>query len=75
MPDSGFDPRRSLLAAPTSSAPSFGPIARMVEILSLWRRRAIERDQLAHFDDRALRDIAITRAEVTRELEKPFWRG
>lgn len=43
-------------------------------LFRLWRRRAREKAELARLDERALRDIGRTQAEVQRELDKPFWR-
>jgi len=43
-------------------------------VVSEWRRRSRDRAQLAMLDDRMLRDIGITRADVWRECNKPFWR-
>ena len=42
--------------------------------LSEWRRRSRDRAELAALDDRALRDIGVSRADVWREINKPFWR-
>jgi uncharacterized protein YjiS (DUF1127 family) len=39
------------------------------------RRRARSRAELAALDERTLRDIGLTRADVWAELDKPFWRG
>jgi uncharacterized protein YjiS (DUF1127 family) len=38
-----------------------------------WQERARQRHRLAELDDRMLKDIGLTRADVTREVEKPFW--
>jgi uncharacterized protein YjiS (DUF1127 family) len=43
-------------------------------LVRLWRSRTDERRLLARMSDRALRDLALTRMEVVRECEKPFWR-
>ncbi len=43
--------------------------------LLLWQRRAHERHALAHLDDRILRDLGLSRAEVAWESRKPFWRA
>ena len=40
-----------------------------------WRQRSRERAELARLDDRMLRDIGITRGDVWREINKPFWRS
>src|SRR5580704_6682595 len=42
--------------------------------LSEWRRLSRSRADLARLDDRMLRDIGVTRVEVWREINKPFWR-
>ena len=42
--------------------------------LATWRRRARERAQLREMDERLLRDIGLTRAQVLEEARKPFWR-
>ena len=39
-----------------------------------WRRRARSRAELAMLDERMLRDIGVTRADIWREVNKPFWR-
>jgi uncharacterized protein YjiS (DUF1127 family) len=38
-----------------------------------WQRRASERTRLAEMDDRAYKDMGITRADAWRETRKPFW--
>ena len=37
-------------------------------------RAAITRRQLAHMDDRMLKDIGISRSQAEVEGSKPFWR-
>lgn len=49
-------------------------ITRAGQVLVAWRARAGQRRRLAELDDRMLRDIGLTRADVRMELEKPFWR-
>ena len=44
-------------------------------MLQGWRKRSRERAELARLDDRMLRDIGITRGDVWREINKPFWRS
>lgn len=39
-----------------------------------WLGLARERRHLARLDDRLLRDIGLTRADVAPEITKPFWR-
>jgi uncharacterized protein YjiS (DUF1127 family) len=43
--------------------------------LWLWVERVRQRRALADLDDRLLRDIGLTRADVWLEIKKPFWRG
>ena len=38
-----------------------------------WWRRLRERRALAALDDGLLRDIGLTRADVDREYDRPFW--
>ena len=38
-----------------------------------WQARASERTQLAAMDDRLLRDVGLSRADIMRESTKPFW--
>jgi uncharacterized protein YjiS (DUF1127 family) len=42
-------------------------------MLLTWQRRASERTHLAELDDRAYKDMGITRADAWRETQKPFW--
>ena len=39
-----------------------------------WRDRARQRAELARMSDREFRDMGISRAQVWREVSKPFWR-
>ena len=40
-----------------------------------WRERSRQRHALLRLDDRMLRDIGLSRADVDCEASKPFWRG
>ena len=46
----------------------------IVGLVREWRRRARSRAELAALDDRTLRDIGLTRVDLCREIDKPFWR-
>lgn len=46
---------------------------RGVDLLCDWQARASERRVLRSLDDRMLRDIGVSWADVERELHKPFW--
>ncbi len=47
--------------------------AKVWQTLLTWQRRASECSHLAELDDRAYKDMGITRADVWRETRKPFW--
>lgn len=38
-----------------------------------WRERARQRRHLSLLDDRLLKDIGLTRADLDAEVRKPFW--
>jgi uncharacterized protein YjiS (DUF1127 family) len=40
-----------------------------------WFTRRSERHMLSGLDERTLRDIGISKADVYREVLKPFWRS
>jgi uncharacterized protein YjiS (DUF1127 family) len=44
------------------------------EHLAVWQDRRRQRSILARLDDRMLRDIGLTYADVEGEIAKPFWR-
>jgi uncharacterized protein YjiS (DUF1127 family) len=43
------------------------------EQLLLWQERASQRHRLSMAEDHMLRDVGLSRAEVAREIKKPFW--
>ena len=45
----------------------------LVDLLTVWRRRAASRRQLLAMDDRMLRDIGLDRVSAWDEARKPFW--
>ena len=47
--------------------------ARVWQTLLTWQRRVNERTRLAELDDRAYKDMGITRVDAWRESRKPFW--
>jgi uncharacterized protein YjiS (DUF1127 family) len=42
--------------------------------VGIWVERRRARRRLGHLSDHLLRDIGISRGDVLRESEKPFWR-
>lgn len=44
------------------------------QVFSVWPERLRQRQRLAELTDAQLRDVGLSRADVRRETEKPFWR-
>ncbi len=42
-------------------------------LLLNWQERWRERRQLGAIEDRILKDIGLSRADIHREAQKPFW--
>ena len=62
-------------AAPTIGG--LGPrdaVRRLIDLLIDWQERARQRRALAALSDHMLRDIGLSRTDVTIEANKPFWR-
>jgi uncharacterized protein YjiS (DUF1127 family) len=49
-------------------------LADAVGLVLLWMERGRQRRSLAALDDRQLRDLGLTRADVQLECAKPMWR-
>ncbi|ACL55324.1 DUF1127 domain-containing protein [Methylobacterium nodulans] len=47
----------------------------VIERLELWAQRHRQRRELQTLSERTLDDIGLSRADVAREADKPFWRG
>lgn len=52
-----------------------GPLARAATALMEWHERVRQRYRLAELDDAALNDLGLSRADVRREIRKPFWQA
>ena len=52
-----------------------GKLGSLADTLLTWQARHRDRMHLMSLDDRLLRDIGISYADVDREASKPFWRG
>jgi uncharacterized protein YjiS (DUF1127 family) len=55
-----------------------GALARIIELIVLWRRHAAagrELRALCELDDHMLSDIGLTRSQLRREAARPFWRA
>jgi len=59
----------------TPHIPHFNLLARLQALVALWRERARQRDEFARMDERDLRDIGVSRADLAYQLSKPFWRA
>jgi uncharacterized protein YjiS (DUF1127 family) len=46
-----------------------------LDVLLGWQERAAERHALRQLDDRMLKDIGLSRANIDAEAAKPFWRA
>ena len=58
----------------SSKAPLAGTFTAFNQILATWRRRARERNELAHLDQRTIRDLGLSHGDIQFEASKPFWR-
>ncbi|MCH2395366.1 DUF1127 domain-containing protein [Oceanibaculum sp.] len=63
-----FQPR---FGVPTVKALLVG----IVDLLVAWQERATQRHHLAGLDERGLKDVALSRADIAPEIAKPFWRA
>ena len=59
----------------TAAGEHAGWLARGIVGLLGWADRARQRRALLALDGRALRDLGLSAADVSREAAKPFWRG
>lgn len=46
---------------------------RLLDVLQTWHGRMRERRALLQLDDRMLKDVGLSRADVAHEAGKPFW--
>ena len=46
----------------------------LLALLREWKRRALERRELARLSEPELRDFRMSRSEAYAEIRKPFWR-
>jgi uncharacterized protein YjiS (DUF1127 family) len=75
LADFGRPALRSDGDAPPAARPRrAGLWTRVLALLALWVRRESGRRQLLAMSELQRRDIGITRLDVCREVDKPFWR-
>jgi uncharacterized protein YjiS (DUF1127 family) len=65
---------RIVVARPVAGS-DIGLVERAKATLSLWARRIEEREALASFGWREMKDIAISESGIRDEIAKPFWRA
>ena len=46
---------------------------RLADTLFAWQERIDERHRLMTMDERTLRDVGLSRADIEKETSKPFW--
>jgi uncharacterized protein YjiS (DUF1127 family) len=70
-----YNSERSGFRSSTGGRLSFvGMLVRLAETIAVGFERRRQRLALARLDDRMLRDIGLTSADVEGELTKPFWK-
>jgi len=52
-----------------------GLLERLGATFALWARRVEEREALAQFGWREMRDISLSESDIRYEIAKPFWRA
>jgi uncharacterized protein YjiS (DUF1127 family) len=50
-------------------------LIRLCDEVAQWHARVRDRDTLGTLDERGLRDIGLSRADIADEIQKPFWRS
>jgi uncharacterized protein YjiS (DUF1127 family) len=60
-------------AAPREGSRILEATRSLIRMITRSRMRAAERHLLAALDDRMLKDIGLSRADVEREIRKRFW--
>ena len=67
------DKSGSYFVRPTRAKADRGLATRLFDQVFTWLDRARQRRQLGELDDRLLRDIGLSRAEVDHEISQRFW--
>jgi uncharacterized protein YjiS (DUF1127 family) len=67
------DKSGSYFVRPSRDKTVRGSVTRLFDQLLSWLDRARQRRHLGELDDRLLRDIGLSRAEVEHEVARPFW--
>jgi uncharacterized protein YjiS (DUF1127 family) len=75
IPAGPHDLRQAASGASTCVGAFLSAARHMAHMVWVWRSRAETRRAMSMLSDHVLRDIGLTRADVDREVMKPFWRG
>ena len=67
------DKSGSYFVRPTRAKADRGLATRLFDQVFTWLDRARQRRQLGELDDRLLRHIGLSRAEVDHEISQRFW--
>lgn len=68
--------RDSLTRSPIGARKSLLPaLIAVFETPMVWVERSEHRQKLRQLNDRTLRDVGLSRADISREARKPFWRA
>ena len=67
------DKSGSYFVRPSRDKAGDGFVTRLLDRVLSWRERARQRRHLSELDDRMLRDIGVSRADVEHEMSLPFW--
>ncbi len=71
----GYKSERGSFRPTTGERLSFvGMLVRLADRIAVGHERRRQRLALARLDDRMLRDIGLTGADVEGEVTKPFWK-
>lgn len=71
---SGFDKgQEKLMRESCLSSQATGKLQRGLAVLKRWQQNYRTRQQLRHVDERTLKDIGISRADMIEEASKRFW--
>jgi len=65
----------SYFVRPSRGKAGTGFVTRLFDRVFGWLDQARQRRHLGELDDRLLRDIGLSRAEVEQEVSRPFWQN
>jgi uncharacterized protein YjiS (DUF1127 family) len=69
------DKSGSYFVRPARTKAGNGLVTRLLDQFGSWLDRARQRRHLSQLDDRLLRDIGVSRAEVEHEISRRFWQN